>query len=92
MAWSSWMCIERTPELDFELEKGRVMVQEADHEKLQDFTINLYQAWLLQQKVLQQAVRRIAELECREALSGAVVPKRQGWRGRLLGLRPFRAG
>ena len=83
---TSWMQIERTPELDFELEKGRVMVQEADDAKLRDFTVNLYQSWLLQQKVLQQAGRRIAELECREALAGVVAPKRPGWRARLRGL------
>lgn len=83
---ASWMLIERTPELDFELEKGRVMVQEADDAKLRDFTVNLYQSWLLQERVLQQAVRRIAELECREALAGAAAPKRRGWRGRLQGL------
>ena len=81
MAWGSWMCVENTPELDFELQKSRVMITNASTEELREFALNTYSAWLLQQKLLKQATRHIAELECQAAIqdSQQMVPRRPWW-------------
>ena len=48
MAWSAWMCVEQTPELDFELQKCRLKINSTPDAELREFTTQLYQAWMLQ--------------------------------------------
>ena len=75
MSWVEWMMVESTPELEFEMEKARLMISQAPEDAVRAQMADLYRAWLLQQVLLRQATRHIAELECREAL--ATVPDRR---------------
>jgi len=88
------MCVEQTPELDFELQKCRLKINSTPDAELREFTTQLYQAWMLQQRLLKQATRHIAELECREAIRERPRPHGRGWWSQLVERfkRPQRAG
>ena len=80
MGWGAWMCVEQTPELDFELQRCRVEINRASESELRQFAVSMYQSYLVQQRLLNQATRHIAELECREALRERPRPRGRGWR------------
>jgi hypothetical protein len=54
----------------------------------------MYQSYLVQQRLLKQATRHIAELECREAIRERPRPRGRGWWSQLVERfkRPQRAG
>ena len=75
VTWGEWMMVESTPELEFEMEKARLQISQAPEDAIRAQMFDLYRAWLLQQVLLRQATRHIAELECQAAL--AAVPDRR---------------
>lgn len=68
MAWSDWMCPVRGPEHELQLERERRSIASYDLPRAQDMFWRLAQLCLHQELMLRGATRRIAELECREAL------------------------
>jgi hypothetical protein len=89
MGWGAWMCVEQTPELDFELQRCKVEINRASESELRQFAVSMYQSYLVQ-----QATRHIAELECREAIRERPRPGGRGWWSQLVERlkRPQRAG
>lgn len=76
------MVANMTPELEFQIQKARRRINQATLEDAREIAGDMYQAWLKQNIVLNQASRYIAELECREAISQPAKPRRD--LGRLL--------
>ena len=68
MTWGEWMCPARGPEHELELERQRRSIQSYDLNQAQDMLWRLAQLCQHQELMLRGATRRIAELECREAL------------------------
>ena len=68
MAWGAWMCPVRGPEHELELERQRRSIASYDLATAQDMLWRLAQLCHHQDLMLRGATRRIAELECREAL------------------------
>ena len=68
MTWGEWMCPVRGPEHELELERQRRSIASYDLNQAQDMLWRLAQLCSHQELMLRGATRRIAELECREAL------------------------
>lgn len=90
VAWGSWMVADLTPELEFEIQKSRQQISRARPDELRAMAADTYQAWLMQSVILRQACRRIAELECKEALALRQGPRwrvKRWWRWATRGIR-----
>jgi hypothetical protein len=68
MAWGDWMCPVVGPERQLELERQRRSIATYDLNQAQDMLWRLAQLCSHQELLLRGATRRIAELECREAV------------------------
>jgi hypothetical protein len=68
MTWGSWMCPEPGPHHLLELERQRRCIQGYDLPHAQDMLWRLAQLCSRQDLIIRAAARRIAELECREAV------------------------
>jgi hypothetical protein len=62
------MCPTRGPEHDLELERQRRSIAAYDLPHAQDMCWRLAQLCMHQELILRSATKRIAELECREAV------------------------
>jgi hypothetical protein len=68
MAWGEWMCPVRDAHHELELERQRRAIAAYDLATAQDLCWRLAQLAHHQDLIIRGATRRIAELECREAL------------------------
>ena len=70
MAWGSWMVVNLTIEEELQIEAlARTAINHPEHDKVADLCASLVKQNAYQKKVLQQAVRYIAELEIKNALA-----------------------
>ena len=68
MAWSEWMCPTVEPHQRLELERQRRSIEGYNLQQAQDLCWRLAQLAHHQDLIIRGATRRIAELECREAV------------------------
>lgn len=68
MAWGDWMCPVLGPEHELLMEQQRRAVSAYDLPQAQAMLIKLAQLCQHQELIIRGATRRIAELECREAV------------------------
>lgn len=68
MAWGEWMCPVAGPEHELELERQRRSIAAYDLQHAQDMLWRLAQLCQRQELIIRGATRRIAELECQQAL------------------------
>ncbi len=68
MAWGDWMCPIREPQHELELERQRRSIAAYDLQHAQDMLWRLAQLCQHQELIIRGATRRIAELECEQAL------------------------
>jgi len=70
MAWGSWMVVNLTIEEELQIEQlARTAINHPEHDKVADLCAALVKQNAYQKKILQQAVRYIAELEIKQALA-----------------------
>lgn len=65
----SWLNLDLSLETQFEIQASRARLAQLDHDQLKDAADRLVQDWHLKAVILDQAFRRIAELECCMVLS-----------------------
>jgi hypothetical protein len=70
MAWGEWMCPTLGPEHHLMLERERRAIAGYDLPQAQEMLRKTTQLMLHQELIIRGATRRIAELECREAVGG----------------------
>ena len=68
MAWGEWMIPAPGPEHLLSLERQRRAVQDYSADQAKDMLMRLCQLTMHQDLIIRGATRRIAELECLEAL------------------------
>lgn len=68
MPQDSWMIPQLTLSAELDRERGRRLIREMSPERLAAHADSLWVAYLNQSTILRQAIRRIAELEAREAI------------------------
>ena len=77
MAWGEWMCPVLGPEHMLTLERERRAIDGYDLPQAKAMLRSMSQLMLQQELMLRGATKRIAELECQEALQEKA-PHRQG--------------
>lgn len=70
MAWGDWMVPNPGPEHYLTLERQRRAVDDYSEAQAKAMLLQLCQLTMHQDLIIRGATRRIAELECREALDG----------------------
>ncbi|MFN7322761.1 MAG: hypothetical protein ACK5SP_00685 [bacterium] len=68
MAWGDWMSPQMGLEHHLELERGRRALANSTPDQVMAHALRLWQLTIHQSLIIRGATRRIAELECREAL------------------------
>lgn len=68
MSWGEWMCPELEPQHYLELELQQRAIATYDLPEAQQMLRRLLQLAQRQDMIIRAATKRIAELECREAL------------------------
>ena len=71
MAWGEWMVPKPGPEQLLTLERQRRSVESYSEREAKDMLINLCQLSMHQDLIIRGAVKRIAELEVKDALGDA---------------------
>lgn len=69
MAWGEWMIPAPGPEHLLTLERQRRAVQQYDERQAKQMLMQLCELAMRQDLIIRAATKRIAELECREALA-----------------------
>ncbi len=69
MAWGEWMIPTPGPEHLLTLERQRRAVQQYDEQQAKKMLVQLCELAMRQDLIIRGATKRIAELECREALA-----------------------
>lgn len=69
MAWGEWMVPTPGPEHLLTLERQRRAIQRYDEQQAKQMLMQLCELVMRQDMIIRGATRRIAELECREALA-----------------------
>ena len=70
MAWGEWMCPTLGPEHHLMLERERRAIEGYDLPEARVMLRRMADLMLRQELIIRGATRRIAELECREAIGG----------------------
>lgn len=69
MTWGEWMIPTPGPEHLLTLERQRRAIQQYDEQQAKQMLMQLCELTMRQDMIIRGATKRIAELECREALA-----------------------